>query len=174
MADPSGISLQVRNLDVAGLADRIVELAVNVLDDASSGQSETSPHAIRRMREGLARLDRYVAAVSAPVQPLDLTVSFPQPVEVLAFPEGRLGEPENRETKDIVRRLLKLWQETVGGQSKDRTSGLQVHDKRRYDELVANMRSIIDFIEGEPSGDVAETPDGVTSPELAGVIPAGR
>lgn len=173
MADPSEIALEVRNLDVAGLGDRIVELAVNLLEDASVAQAETSPHAIRRIKAGLDRLDRYVVAVSSPIQPLDLTVSFPQPVAVLDFPIGRVGEIENREIKDIVRRLLKLWQETIGGQSKDRTSGLNSHDKQRFDELVSNIRSMVAFIKGEPAGDSAETPDGVTAGDNT-VIPAGR
>ena len=157
MASPADLVTSVQNIDIAGLGDRIVEISSNLLQDPSARTAETTIHTIGRLKAWMNRLDRYVVAIALPVDPLDYTAADPQAVSVLVFPADKIDGVENRELKDILRRLLKLYQELLGCQSKDRTSGLNLADLKRYGDMVGNIRSMIEFIESEPAADIPET-----------------
>ncbi len=160
------MSTTVANFDIAGVVDRIVTFASELIASQSAVQAEFNVHDRGRASNYLDRLEAYVGVISEPDNPLDLPKTHPTAYPVTDFPPDEdINGIENAEVRDLVRRFKAGYIELVQSQSKDRASGIFDADKTRLMALIENARGIIAF--AETSVDLPENPGDVSAVPVA-------
>ncbi len=151
------MSATIANMDVAGLGDRLAAFAEEMCTCQSAGQVEWNSHDQGRARTYMEYIRSYLEVLTKPNDPLDLPRSHPGSFPVRPFvPAERVELIENVAVKDIVRRFQAGYQELLGSQSKDRSTGLTGPDKVRMLALIENTLGIIEF--GTSGLDLPENP----------------
>lgn len=154
--------MNVANMDVAGLAGRLVQYARELMLSQSARQVEFSIHDRERCTTFLDRIILYIDAVCKPSNPLDLPRSHPTMHPCTVFPaDEELHAIENALIMDLLCRFKAGWVEIVGSQSKDRASGILPADIGRMKALVENCRLFIEL--GETTMDLPENPGDVAA-----------
>jgi hypothetical protein len=138
-------SNSVANFDVAGLADRFLLFANEIINCQSAVQVEFNVHDQKRGLSYMAELTRWLDIISLPNDPMDLPKSHPGSYPVLDFvTDDNINKTENPIVRDLLRRLKAGWTELVGSQSSDRTTGLNPADKVRLTALIANIVGVLE------------------------------
>lgn len=138
-----GPILKTANMDVAGIADRIVAFAAEIIlsqSAKSNGTLQQADHA--RWKDYLDRLDAVVEGFTIP--PMDLPRTHPDNYAAKGFPAEWEPEVENTTAKDIVRRLQAAHKELTQSASKDQSSGVLEYDTARILALTANSRKVLE------------------------------
>jgi len=153
----------VANMDVAGVCDRAVAYANEMLLSQSAKGIEFTKHEQIRIVAYLDSLEAYVEAVCKPENPLDLPKTHPTSHSFRDFPATEIVDAvENFPIKDVVRRLSALYTDiSQAAGSKDRTSGLVAADQIRFTKLIENTRNVIEH--AETIEDLPESPADVSA-----------
>lgn len=156
----------VHNVDVQHIANILATQAGSLMGEAAGATQDLNKHVIRRVSETLDRTENYFESCVEGQDPLDFTVSFPDPLALREFPSvERIRAIESPPLVTILILIRKTWLEVIGGQSKDRASGMNKHDGGRFGENVKAVRVRLKHFERAlEQGDYPEVPDGVGYP----------
>ena len=134
----------VKNMDVAGLADRLSEYGHQLRISQSAGQHRIIPGDKIRCASYLDRVDAYIESVVNTDQELDLPLTHPQGTPYNDFDAVEdVNKIENADIRDIVRRLRSAWIESTGSQSADQTTGMHTADVERVKALMVSARNML-------------------------------
>lgn len=148
----------VTNFDIAGVGDRTVQFAEELLKSQSAGQAEFNVHDRGRATAHCDRVLSFLTLVTADPNPLDLPKTHPTSYPVRDFlDDDAVDSIENTTVKDVVRRWKAAHTEAVGSQSADRASGVQAQDLGRLVALIEAIKLLVEF--GADTPDIPEAAD---------------
>jgi len=160
----------VINQDIAGLAERIDSILVEVLMNQSSGLEDFRDADKTRVGSYFKQLKDYKAWVidqpevdSPQTHPEKHPIEYLSNKETITDPETSeehviVQNPENKSVRDLSRMLRTLLGEMVLSASRRMPNGMTSHDANRFDMHIAKMEAFMaSYVEDNQPADMPET-----------------
>ena len=130
------------NRDLAGLVERIDEVIYEISRSQSEGLLDLRVADRNRIDSYNNRLERYVEWVVSEPE-VDAPESHPSQVNITYISETEDDDAENKALRDLIRMYRVLMQEMSLSASNRMPNGISSHDKGRFDQHLAKIRSFL-------------------------------
>lgn len=147
--------MEINNMDIAGLVQRLDRFMVEVFKSATANVSEVRQFDKARLLSYLNAMTRYHAWVTDQPQ-LDLSETAPRTYTIPDMTD--YAQAENESVNDILRMMTALRLELLNSQSARNPCGFISHDSGRFTALVEKMnRFVLDYIDEVAPLDLPES-----------------
>lgn len=145
------------NRDLAGLVERIDETIYEISKSQSEGLLDLRVADRARLDQYNNRLDRYASWIVSEPE-VDAPETHPAETQVTYISNSEDDDCENKALRDLIRMYRVLMTEMACCASNRMPNGLSGHDKARFDQHLAKIRSfLVNYVDETQPVDMPES-----------------